>query len=49
MDKRKRHFNIAKMLLKGKRKEEMREVRDERKRIRKKKLAEREIQRNDGI
>ena len=50
MAKRKKHFNTAKMLLKGKRKEEMREVRHERKRIReKKKLAEREIQRNDGI
>lgn len=36
MAKRKKHFNTAKMLLKGKRKEEMREVRHERKRIREK-------------
>ena len=41
MDKRKKHFNTAKMLLKRKRKEEMRHE--------KKNFAERDIQINDGI
>lgn len=50
MNKRKKHFNTAKMLLKGKRKEEMRELRHEKKENKeKKKLAERDIQINDGI